>query len=200
MRVKSNPALSHHFLKDSKLNPNTTNHSRTLSSLLVCTLISTWLLEKISLPLIGCSNFFRWWTRKKGKKTSHTVSPECADLHQTTELWWVNLRMQLFVASIYDQMEEEFSNRLRQLYSRKYRVQQISAHICDSGGGFDGWKKYYLAVSLIGSTWFLFFIFYFSSIFFCHRKVLPVFKLTHFDWLLTHFRKCSDTQLISGTF
>ena len=76
--------------------------------------------------------------KKKRKKTSHTVSPECADLHQTTELWWVNLRMQLFVASIYDQMEEEFSNRLRQLYSRKYRVQQISAHICNSGGGFDG--------------------------------------------------------------
>ena len=68
----------------------------------------------------------------------HTVSPECADLHQTTELWWVNLRMQLFVASIYDQMEEEFSNRLRQLYSRKYRVQQISAHICDRGEGIDG--------------------------------------------------------------
>ena len=59
LRVKSNPALSHYFLKDSKLNPNTTNHSRTLSSLLVCTLISTWLLQKISLPLIGCSNFFR---------------------------------------------------------------------------------------------------------------------------------------------
>ena len=58
--------------------------------------------------------------KKKRKKTSHAVSPECADLHQTTELWWVNLRMQLFVASIYDQMEEEFSNRLRQLYSRKY--------------------------------------------------------------------------------
>ena len=161
LRVKSNPAASHHFLKDSKLNPNTTNHSRTLSSLLVCTLISTWLLEKISLPLIGCSNFFRWWIRKKGKKpATPAVSPECADLHQTTELWWVNLRMQLFVASIYDQMEEELSNRLRQLYSRKYRVQQISAHICNSGGGFDRWKKYCLTVSLIVSTWFLFFIFY----------------------------------------
>ena len=38
----------------------------------------------------------------------------------------------------YLQMEEELSNRLRQLYSRKYRVQQISAHICDRGGGIDG--------------------------------------------------------------
>ena len=44
----------------------------------------------------------------------------------------------VFLLQSYLQMEEELSNRLRQLYSRKYRAQQILAHICDRGGGIDG--------------------------------------------------------------
>ena len=31
----------------------------------------------------------------------------------------------------------------------------------------------------------------------CRMTVLPVFNLTHFDWLPAHFRKCSDAQLLA---
>ena len=134
--------------------------------------------------------------KKKRKKNSHTVSPECADLHQTTELWWVNLRMQLFVASIYDQMEEEFSNRLRQLYSRKYtEFSKYQLIFVTAEGVLTAEKSTASPFHLSSLRGFIFYLF-----FFCRRKVLPVFKLTHFDWLPTHFRKCSDTQLISWTF
>ena len=70
-------------------------------------------------------------------------------------------------------------------------MQQISAHICDRGGGFVeansflAKKKTCFAVSLIGST----------CVCFCRMTELPVFYLTHFDWLPDHFRKFSDAQL-----
>ena len=62
-------------------------------------------------------------------------------------------------------------------------MQQKSAHICDRGGGcvdaisFQAEKKNCLTVSLIGSTY----------VCFCQKTVLPVFNLTHFDWLSAHF-------------
>ena len=66
----------------------------------------------------------------------------------------------------------------------KYRVQQISAHSCDRGGGFVEAisflaEKNCLAVSLIGST----------CVCFCRKTVLPVFNLTQFDWLPAHLRE-----------
>ena len=36
--------------------------------------------------------------------------------------------------------------------------------------------------------------------FFCQKTVLPVFNVTHFDWFMANFQKCSDTQLIMGCF
>ena len=50
---------------------------------------------------------------------------------------------------------------------------------------FSGQKK--KTVSLMDST----------CVFFCRMTVLPVFNLTHFDWLPAHFRKCSDAQLLA---
>ena len=69
--------------------------------------------------------------------------------------------MQLFVASIYDQMEEELSNRLRQpdtqenIECSKYQLIFVTAEEVLTAE-----KMYCLTVSLIVSTWFLFFIFY----------------------------------------
>ena len=36
--------------------------------------------------------------------------------------------------------------------------------------------------------------------FFCQKTVLPVFNVTHFDWFIANFQKCSDAQLIMGCF
>ena len=36
--------------------------------------------------------------------------------------------------------------------------------------------------------------------FFCQKTVLPVFNVTHFDWVMANFQKCSDAQLIMGCF
>ena len=49
------------------------------------------------------------------------------------------------------------------------------------------WLKKKKTVSLIDST----------CVCFCRMTVLPVFNLTHFDWLPAHFRKCSDAQLLT---
>ena len=51
-------------------------------------------------------------------------------------------------------------------------------------------KKNCFTFSLIGST----------CVCFCRMTMLPNFNLNHFDWLPTHFRKCSDAQLLRGCF
>ena len=55
---------------------------------------------------------------------------------------------------------------------------------------FSGWKKNCLTVSLMGS----------KCVCLCRKAVLPVFYLTHFDWISAHFRKCSDAHIIRGCF
>ena len=134
--------------------------------------------------------------KKKRKKTSHTVSPECADLHQTTELWWVNtfecscLLLQFTIKWKRNCHIDYGSYTQENIECSKYQLIFVTAEEVLTAEKSTA-SPFHLS-SLRG--------FYFLSIFFCHRKVLPVFKLTHFDWLPTHFRKCSDTQLISGTF
>ena len=39
-----------------------------------------------------------------------------------------------------------------------------------------------------------------TCVFFCQKTVLSVFNVTHFDWFIANFQKCSDTQLIMGCF
>ena len=51
-------------------------------------------------------------------------------------------------------------------------------------------KKNCLTVSLMGS----------KCVCLCRKAVLPVFYLTHFDWISAHFRKCSDAHIIRGCF
>ena len=131
-----------------------------------------------------------WIKRKKEKSQPHHFTRVCRFV--SNKLWWVNLRMHLFFCFkvTFKWKKNCQIARLRQLYSRKYRVQQISAHICDRGGGFDGWKKTTSRFHLSALRVFFFFSQY---------KVLSVFNLTHFDWLPAHFRKCSGTQLIRGS-
>ena len=91
--------------------------------------------------------------------------------------------------------KEKLSNRLTAAILKDLRFKNMecsaSAHICDRRGGiveansFLAKKK--KTVSLMDST----------CVFFCRMTVLPVFNLTHFDWLPAHFRKCSDAQLLA---
>ena len=68
----------------------------------------------------------------------------------------------------------------------------MPAHVCERGGSFVeaipflAKKKNCLTVSLISST----------CPCFCQKTVLPVFNLTHFDWLPIHLRKCREAQLV----
>ena len=73
-------------------------------------------------------------------------------------------------------------------------MQQISAHICERGGGFVE------AYSFLAEKKKLFhrFTHRLNVCLFRWITVLPVFNLTHFDRLPAHFRKCSDTQLTRG--
>ena len=74
-------------------------------------------------------------------------------------------------------------------------MQQIFAHICDRGGGFVEANSFLaktktcFTVPLIGS----------ACVCFCRMTELPVFNITHFDWLPDHFRKLSDAQLKNPT-
>ena len=95
----------------------------------------------------------------------------------------INLRVQLFVASKYRlrSNERKIGRQINGNYTRglsfgKYRVQQISTHICGRGEGFVEaisflTEKNRLTVSLIGSI----------CVCFCRKTVLPVFKLTYFN-------------------
>ena len=77
----------------------------------------------------------------------------------------------------------------------KYSVQQISAHICERGGGF---VEVYSFLAEKKKKLFHRFTHRLNVCLFRWITVLPVFNLTHFDRLPAHFRKCSDTQLTRG--
>ena len=96
--------------------------------------------------------------------------------------------------------KEKLSNRLKaailkdfrseNIECSKYQLIFVSAKEVLSKPILFWLKKNCFTVSLIGST----------RVCFRWMTVLPVFNLTHFDLLPSHFRKCSDTQLIRGCF
>ena len=88
--------------------------------------------------------------------------------------------------------KEKLSNRLTAVILKDFRFKNMecsaSAHIYDRRGGIVEANSFLVkkkTVSLIDSTCV------------CRMTVLPVFNLTHFDWLPAHFRKCSDAQLLA---
>ena len=95
-------------------------------------------------------------------------------------------------------MKEKLSNRLAAAILRDFRLENIEWSKCQvifvteeeifSKPFLSCLNKNCLIVSLISST----------CIFFCRKTVHPVFISTHFVWLPTRFRKCSETQLIRG--
>ena len=124
----------------------------------------------------------------------------------SNKLWRVHLRVQLFVTLKYrlrsngerKNGEEKLSNRLTAVILKDFHLERqsvvnISSYLwprrrfCRSHF-FSGWKK--KTVSLMGS----------KCVCLCQKAVLPVFYLTHFDWISAHFRKCSDAHIIRGCF
>ena len=77
--------------------------------------------------------------------------------------------------------------RLENMECRKYQLIFVTAEeVLSKPIFFSGWTKNCFTVSLTGST----------CVCFCRMTMVPVFNLTHFDWLPTHFRKCSDAQIL----
>ena len=82
----------------------------------------------------------------------------------SNKLWWVNLRVQLFVASKYllrlngKKIVKSIKGSFTQGFSfEEYGLKQISAHICGCGRGFvEAFtflaNKKWLTVSLVSST------------------------------------------------
>ena len=105
------------------------------------------------------------------KKQPHRFTGICR--FASNEIWRVNLRVQLFVVVWIN------SSCTQGFPFGKYTVEQISAHICDRGGGlsklFLFWlKKNCFTLPLIVCL-------------FLSEDSASGFNSTHFYWLLAHF-------------
>ena len=130
------------------------------------------------------SHFFRWW-----KKYPHRFTRVFR--FASNKLWRVNLRVQLFVTSKYrlrSNGKKKLSNRLMAVILKDFCSENLECsknqlifvtaeEVLSMPFLFRLKKKNCLTVSLIGSTY----------VCFCQKTVLPVFNLTHFDWLSAHF-------------
>ena len=73
-------------------------------------------------------------------------------------------------------------------------MQQISAHICDRGGGFVEANSFLAKKNLFHRFTYRLYVCLFLS-----DDRTSGFYLIHFDWLPDHFRKFSDAQLKTPT-
>ena len=103
------------------------------------------------------------------KKQPHRFTGICR--FASNEIWRVNLRVQLFVGVWIN------SSCTQGFPFGKYTVEQISAHICDRGGGLS--KLFLFWLKKTASP------FHSSCVCFCRKTVLPVLiQLTFIGYLL----------------